>query len=171
MKQTALSRPVVSAVLVGLVAPLVITTLLLESAISAAAAPAPYIPPSMQTVLRDAVSQLAPYAKLRHIAVDVQVRGDSVINPAKLDTTRERVINLLANSIALAPENRHLQVTLTPDTLSVWITNKNVPVSVDRDVRDPHGNAFRLRSIVGQGTELSAHLEVLPVINTAARLP
>ena len=133
-------------------------TIILAMALAAPAAAAMEAnqAPTLQNIVQEAHRLLQPFARQRNLTIVVEASGNSPIAAPDAERMRERVINLLANGIALSPENNQVVVKLSPSReLSVWIGNDQVATSVDRDIRDQAGNFFKVRSTAGKGTELS----------------
>lgn len=122
---------------------------------------------SLQGIVQEAQKLLQPFARQRNLTIKVEMPGTCPVAANESERMRERVINLIANGIALSPENNTVVVKLSPaQELSVWIGNDQVAQSVDRDIRDQAGNFFKVRSLAGKGTELTTRF-VTPALGSA----
>ena len=123
---------------------------------------------SLQNIVQEAQKMLQPFARQRNLTVTVEASGNVAVEAAEVERTRERVLNMLANAIALSPENNTVVVKLSKtQELSVFIGNDQVAISTERDIRDQAGNFFKVRSTAARGTELSTRF----VNVTLSRVP
>ena len=111
---------------------------------------------TLQGLVRDAHQMFAPVANMRHLEVRCDLPGSNLLSSSEVEKARERVINLLANAVAMASENSRIQVRLAPESqeLIVFIGNEKTERTLERNVQDQCGNSFRMRSLSGRGTEL-----------------
>lgn len=117
-------------------------------------------PTTLQEVVRDAQQMLASVALQRAVHMRADLDGATPLANQDPALLQERVLNLLANAMAMAPTGSEVRLRLDPTTrqLDVWVGNQEVRLDTDREVRDPAGNTFRLRTKSGCGTELSTRL-------------
>ena len=113
-----------------------------------------------QQVIREAQEMLAPAATQRNQTFSLDLNGYSAMAADAADPLRNRVLNLLANALAVAPAQSHIVVHFNPQAyqLSVSVHNAGIAVSTNREVVDPQGNAFRVTTTAGVGAELQASL-------------
>lgn len=116
---------------------------------------------TLEGLVKQAAVQIAPFAAQRGLAVVVEAPGVTPVNAHERATMRERFVNLLANAVALSPGGNRVRVSVDADGVSVWVDDRAQAWTVDRRVQDAAGNRFRVRSIAGQGVEISARLDVV----------
>lgn len=132
---------------------------------AAAIEDAPNAGATYQQVVREAREMLAPVAQQRHVRIHLDVQGSSAVAGDLSNRTRDKVLNLLANAIAVAPANSELTVRFDPTSYKVCVkvANRAEALSTSRDVVDPSGNAFHIDTVAGLGTELNTSLADLPL--------
>lgn len=131
----------------------VVAVILAGMAIPSNAAPQPTN--TLEAMVSQTLVQLQPIAQQRGVTFIVEAPGATSISGAEMVLAQDRIVNLLANAIAMAPTDTTVNVSVTPDDLRVWFTNQGETYTVERNVEDSTGNAFIVRSVAGQGTELS----------------
>lgn len=105
-----------------------------------------------------AAEELRPYALGRHVGLSVHAAASPSMDELSDEALHDRVVNLLANAIAMAVGGYDLDVTVSATRICVWVPNPTLNFSVDRTVRDIQGHTFMLRSVAGRGSELSLSL-------------
>ncbi len=119
-------------------------------------------PTSVQAVVRDARTLLQPVIEHRHLQVELRVPPEATIGSEDPELAKERVINLLANALAIAPEGGRISVECDSATRSftVRIANDRVQQTMERTITDQVGNVFTVRSVAGSGTQLTLRFDV-----------
>jgi len=130
------------------------------TALAAPSHDAPLPMTTIQALLVEAQQILQPVINQHHLAFRLQATGRTPIDASQAESVRERVLNLVANAVAMAPEKTEVTVTLDPEAsaLTIWVGDQRVALTLDREVRDCIGSTFHLRSQQGKGTWLSEHL-------------
>lgn len=141
----------------------VVTVILAGLAIPANAAPSSA--DTLEAVVVRTVDQLRPFAEQRGVRFIVEAKGQTVISEAETELAKDRIVNLVANAVAMAPTGSTVNVLLGDDALRVWFENAAETWTVDRNVEDSTGNAFRIQSFAGRGTELSFSID-RPVVGS-----
>ncbi|NDD28549.1 MAG: hypothetical protein EB084_09830 [Proteobacteria bacterium] len=135
---------VVSVVLVGLTLP---------------AVAAPASTGTLEGLVGRVVTELAPFAAQRGVTLELDANGATAVSLDEQVAVHDRFLNLIANAVALAPAHQTLRVSVIRESVRIWIANASEAYSVDRTVQDATGNDFRIRTVEGSGTELSASLD------------
>lgn len=131
----------------------VVAVILCGMAIPSSAAPQPTN--TLEAIVSQTLVQLQPIAQQRGVTFIVEAPGATPISGAEMVLAQDRIVNLIANAVAMAPANTAVNVSVTADHLRVWFSNQGETFSVERNVEDSSGNAFHVRSVAGEGTELS----------------
>ncbi|MBM3462666.1 MAG: hypothetical protein FJX76_11245 [Armatimonadetes bacterium] len=129
------------------------TTLLgLIAVLTLLAVPATAAEPTVSDLVREASAMLQPAAAQHKVALKVTTEGHAP-TVGTADILRERVVNLLANAVAIAPSGSIVCVTLREERLVIHVKNPAVRVTADREVCDSTGTYFLVRSIASVGTD------------------
>lgn len=145
MSTTFRAFAVVSVILIGMAIPAVAET--------------PKPATSLEAIVGQTVTQLQPFAQQRNVTFAVQATGSTELCSAEQVLAQDRITNLIANAIAMAPVGSTVNLAVNDDDVCVWFANQNETFTVDRNVEDSTGNSFRVRSVAGKGTELSFSLD------------
>jgi len=135
----------------------VVSVILLGLTNPAVAAPA--TTDTLEGLVGRAVTELAPFAAQRGITLELDANGATAVSAGEQVAVHDRFVNLIANAVALAPTHQTLRVSVIRESVRVWITNPSETYTIDRTVQDATGNDFRIRTVEGSGTELSASLD------------
>lgn len=112
---------------------------------------------TVEGVVGEALGMLQPVVAQRDLHVAVPAEGATrVVGDAR--RARDRVLNLLANALAFAPNGARIEVRVEKQSLVVRVSNASSVVDTDRSLRDSAGNEFRLRTVTGVGSELTARI-------------